>query len=160
MGLTTGDFPPVDPATFMQTPYRERIKTLTRHWVEYGAGLPKMIMLIYVAKVALFALGGVLVSTVTSDLNPLHPAAWFDEPIVYQKLVVWTVLVEVLGIGGAWGPLTGHFKPMTGGVRYWARPKTIRLPPWPDKVPFTKGDERTVFDVALYLALIAGLVTA
>src|SRR5260370_578740 len=35
-----------------------------------------------------------------------------------------------------------------------------RLPPWPDKVPFTKGDERTVYDVALYVALIAALVVA
>ena len=31
MGLTTGNFPPVDPATFMQTPYRERIKTLSNN---------------------------------------------------------------------------------------------------------------------------------
>ena len=161
MGLTTGTPPPVDPATFMQTPYLDRIKTLTRHWVDYGAGLPKIIMLIYIAKVVFFyAVGGVLVSTLTSDLNALDPAAWWDQPIVYQKLVVWTVLVEVLGIGGAWGPLTGHFKPMTGGVRYWARPKTIRVPPWPGKVPFTDGDTRTALDVALYLGLLASLVVA
>ncbi len=38
MGLIEGTPPPVDPATFMQTPYRERIKVLTRHWVDYGAG--------------------------------------------------------------------------------------------------------------------------
>ncbi len=39
----------------MQTPYRERIKTLARHWVEYGAGLPKFIMFIYIAKMMVFA---------------------------------------------------------------------------------------------------------
>jgi hypothetical protein len=155
-----GTPPPVDLATFMQTPYRERIKTLTRHWVDYGAGLPKFVMLIYIVKMALFALAGVLVATVSSGLDPLHPAAWFDQPIVYQKLVVWVVLVEVLGVGGAWGPLCGHFKPMTGGVTYWTRPKTIRLPPWPGKVPLTHGDTRTPFDVALYLALLAALVTS
>jgi hypothetical protein len=161
MGLTTAEFPPVDPATFRQTPYRERIKTMTRHWVEHGAGLPKVIMLIYVAKLVFFyALGGVLLSTLTSDLSPLHPAAWWDAPIVYQKLVLWTVLVEVLGVGGAWGPLCGHFKPMTGGVLYWARRGTIRLPPWPGKVPLTTGDTRTTVDVGLYLALLAGIVVA
>ena len=161
MGLTTNDFPPVDPATFMQTPYRDRIKALTRHWVEYGSGSAKVVMLIYVAKVVFFyALVGVLVSTFTSDLNPFHPAAWWDEPIVYEKLVLWTLLVEVLGIGGAWGPLTGHFKPMTGGVLYWARPQTIRVPPWPGKVPFTAGDTRTRLDVGLYLALLAGIGVA
>jgi hypothetical protein len=117
-------------------PYQERLKTLSRHWAEYGFGAPKITTLVYIAKlVFLYALGGVLVSTLTSDLNPLHPAAWFDEPIVYQKLVLWTVLLECLGLAGSWGPLAGHFKPMTGGWRYWARPGTIRVPPWPGKVP-------------------------
>src|SRR3954452_19835610 len=161
MGLTTGDFPPVDPATFMQPPYRERTKTLARHWVDYGFGAPKITPLIYVAKLLFFyALGGVLVATLTSGLNPLHPAAWWDEPIVYQKIVLWTVLLECLGLAGSWGPLAGHFKPMTAGFRYYARPGTIRLPPWPDRVPFTMGDERTVYDVALYVALVAALVVA
>src|SRR3954469_11018474 len=118
MGLTTGDFPPVDPATFMQTPYRERTKTLARHWVDYGFGAPKITPLIYVAKLLLFyALGGVLVATLTSGRAPLPPAAWWDEPIVYQKIVLWTVLLECLGLAGSWGPLAGHF-----------RPKTPRLP--------------------------------
>ena len=70
------------------------------------------------------------------------------------------MLLETLGLAGSWGPLAGHFKPMTGGFRYWARPDTIRLPPWPDKVPFTRGDRRTVGDVALYLAIVATLVAA
>jgi hypothetical protein len=161
MGLTTGNFPPVDPAEFMQTPYRERIKTLSGHWAEYGFGAPKITTLIYVAKLLVFyALGGVLVSTLTSDLNPLHPAAWWDEPIVYQKLVLWTALLECLGVAGSWGPLAGHFKPMTGGFRYYARVGTIRNPPWPSKVPFTGGDRRSIVDVGLYFALIAGFVAA
>ena len=123
MGLMTGNDPPVDPATFMeQTPYRQRIKTLAQHWVEYGAGLPKFIMLIYVAKMILFAIVGVLIATLTSGLEPFDPAAWWDEPIVWQKLVVWILFVEVLGVGGAWGPLCGHFKPMTGGRRVLAPP--------------------------------------
>ena len=161
MGLMTGNDPPVDPATFMeQTPYRQRIKTLAQHWVEYGAGLPKFIMLIYVAKMILFAIVGVLIATLTSGLEPFDPAAWWDEPIVWQKLVVWILFVEVLGVGGAWGPLCGHFKPMTGGAAYWLRPGTIRLPPWPDRVPFTRGDTRTPFDVALYAALLLALAVA
>jgi hypothetical protein len=161
MGLTTGNFPPVDPATFMQTPYRERIKTLSGHWAEYGFGAPKITTLIYVAKlVLLYALGGVLVSTLTSDLNPLHPATWWDEPIVYQKLVLWTALLECLGVAGSWGPLAGHFKPMTGGFHYYTRVGTIRNPPWPRKVPFTDGDRRTIVDVGLYVALVAGFVAA
>ncbi|CAM3215578.1 DUF3556 domain-containing protein [Williamsia muralis] len=46
---------------------------------------------------------------------------------------------------------------MTGGILYWARPKTIRLAPWPGKVAFTSGDSRTLIDVVLYFALILSL---
>src|SRR4051794_17644280 len=161
MGLTTGNFPPVDPATFMQTPYRERTRTLVRHWAEYGFGAPKVTAIIYIVKLlSLYVVGGVLVATLTSGLDPLHPAAWWNEPVVYQKAVVWTVLLECLGLAGSWGPLAGHFKPMTGGFRYYARVGAIRLPPWPDRVPFTRGDARAGLDVALYAALIASLVVA
>jgi hypothetical protein len=161
MSLTKADFPPVDPATFMHTPYRERTKALTRHWVEYGFGAPKITAVIYIVKLLFFyMLGGVLVATLTSGLDPLHPAEWWKEPIVYQKAVIWTVLLECLHLAGSWGPLAGHFKPMTGGPRYYARVNTIRLPPWPDRVPFTRGDARTRLDVTLYVALTASLIVA
>jgi hypothetical protein len=161
MGFTTGNFPPVEPAEFMKKPYQERLKTLTRHWVDYGFGSPKVIMLIYLLKlVFFFVLGGVLVATLTSGLNPLHPSSWFDQPIVYEKVILWTVLLECLGVAGSWGPLAGHFKPMTGGWHYYGRPGTIRLPPWPGKVPFTTGDERTPADALLYVLLLAALVVA
>jgi hypothetical protein len=161
MGLTTGNFPPVDPATFMETPYRERIKTLSRHWADYGFGAPKITALIYIVKLlGFYVLGGVLVATLTSGLDPLHPAAWWDNPIVWQKAVLWTVLLECLGVAGSWGPLAGHFKPMTGGFHYYARVRTIRQPAWPGKVPLTEGDDRTAADVALYVALLASLAVA
>jgi hypothetical protein len=161
MGLMTGDFPPVDPATFMGTPYRDRLKTLTRHWVEYGFGFPKITQWIYIVKLLFFfALGGILVGTLTSHLNPLHPSAWFDQPVFYEKVILWTLLLECLGLAGSWGPLAGHIKPMTGGFRYYGRPSTIRVPPWPGKVPFTAGDERTLGDVLIYAALIVSMVVA
>ena len=104
MGFMTGNFPPVDPATFMDKPYQERLKTLTRHWVEYGFGSPKVIMVMYLLKLVFFyALGGVLVATLTSHLNPLDPSAWFFQPVFYEKAVLWTVLLECLGIRGLVG---------------------------------------------------------
>ncbi|HYF24690.1 MAG TPA: DUF3556 domain-containing protein [Baekduia sp.] len=158
MGLMTGNFPPVDPATFTQMPYRERLKVLSQHWVDYGFGAPKITMLIYIAKVlVLYMGGGILAATLTSDLDPFHPAAWWDEPIFYQKVVLWTVLMECLNLAGSWGPLAGKFKPWTGGPRYYARLNTLRVPPWPGKVPFTAGDARTPVDVGLYLAALASL---
>ena len=52
-------------------------------------------------------------------------------------------------------PLTLRFKPMIGGVLYWLRPGTTRLPPWPERVPFTGGTRRTWLDVALYAGVVA-----
>ena len=161
MGFMTGNFPPVEPEAFMREPYRERLKTLSRHWVDYGFGSPRVIMVMYLVKlVFFFVVGGILVGTLTSHLDPLQPSAWFDQPIFYEKVILWTVLLECLGVAGSWGPLAGHFRPMSGGWHYYGRPGTIRLAPWPGKVPFTGGDERTAFDVALYVALLAGLVVA
>ncbi len=162
MGFKTGNLPPVDPATFHERPFFERIRILATQWAEYGFGTPKMVHVIYIVKLlALYVVGGLFVATATSGLGPFWDvAAWWPELIVYEKLILWTVLLETLGLAGSWGPLAAHFKPMTGGFRYWARPDTIRLPPWPDKVPFTRGDRRTVGDVAVYLAIIATAIAA
>ncbi|MFD9131088.1 DUF3556 domain-containing protein [Streptomyces bottropensis] len=161
MGFKTGDFPPVDPETFLDKPLQERMKTLALHWVEYGFGSPKMIPTTYVVKVLfLYVLAGTALVTWTSGTGPFWDVAhWWDEPAVYQKLVLWTVFLEALGVAGSWGPIAGKFKPMTGGVLFWARPGTIRLRPW-KRVPFTAGDRRTVADVVLYLAFLASLLAA
>ncbi|NDK91174.1 DUF3556 domain-containing protein [Gordonia desulfuricans] len=161
MGLTTPDSPPVDPATFLERPFLERIRILGLHWAEYGFGTPKLIHIIYLIKCGLlFVVGGLCVATFTSGFNVLDIGTWWDQAIVYQKAVLWTLLLEVLGLGGSWGPLAGHFKPMTGGFLFWLRPNTIRLPPWPARVPLTAGDTRTVADVVLYAALLVNLVVA
>lgn len=161
MGFTTPDFPPVEPETFLDKPFLERIRVLGAHWAEYGFGTPKMLHMIYLLKVGLlYVVAGLCVATFTSGHNVLDISGWWNDPIVYQKAVIWTVLVEILGLGGSWGPLAGHFKPMTGGFLFWLRPQTIRLPPWPGKVPLTSGDSRTIVDVAIYAAILVNLVVA
>ncbi|OLT40049.1 hypothetical protein BJF85_06965 [Saccharomonospora sp. CUA-673] len=161
MGFKTGDFPPVDMETFLDKPLRERIKTLALHWVEYGFGTPRQIAATYVVKVLfLYVLAGTALATWTSGIGPFwEVTSWWDQPIVYQKLVLWTVFLEAFGVAGSWGPLAGKFKPMTGGVLFWARPGTIRLRPW-KRVPFTSGDRRTAGDVVLYLGLLVTLLVA
>ncbi|GED99177.1 DUF3556 domain-containing protein [Gordonia crocea] len=155
MGFKEGVLPDVDPATFMDRPYLERIKITSRFWAENGFGTPKMLPVIYIVKVlVLFVGAGVAIATLTSGFGMFDIGTWWNQPIVYQKLVMWLVLLEALGLAGSWGPLAGHFAPMTSGFKCWLRPETIRLPPWPDKVPFTKGDRRTLFDVAVYAAVI------
>ncbi|MEV5954742.1 DUF3556 domain-containing protein [Streptomyces sp. NPDC051987] len=161
MGFKTGDFPPVEQDIFLEKPLRERLKALSLHWVEYGFGTPKMIPATYVVKVlVLYVLGGTALATWTSGTSPFWDVThWWDEPVVYQKLVLWTVFLEAVGVAGSWGPIAGKFKPMTGGILFWARPGTIRLRPW-KRVPFTRGDRRTVGDVLLYLAFLGSLLSA
>jgi uncharacterized membrane protein YkgB len=117
-----------------------------------------MVHAIYILKLVFFyALGGVVVATVTSGLPAFwHVMQWWNQPIVYEKFILWSVLLETIGVAGSWGPLAGKIKPMTGGIRFWARPGTIRLRPW-RWVPFTNGDRRTWFDVALYVALLVSV---
>lgn len=161
MGFTEPDFPPVDTATFLDEPLMTRVRVLGLHWCEYGFGTPKVLHVIYLTKLlVLYIGGGVAMATLTSDVGGMFSFGdWWDEAIVYQKLVLWTVLLEVLGLAGSWGPLAGKFKPMTGGIRAWVRPGTIRLAPWP-RIPLTGGDERTVGDVALYLGFVLALLVA
>ncbi|MCD5422881.1 DUF3556 domain-containing protein [Rhodococcus pyridinivorans] len=161
MGFKTGKFPNVDPATFRDNPFLDRVRTMSTHWVDYGFGTPKMVHTIYIMKLLVLYVGaGTAVVTLTSGLSWLDPLSWWNQPIVYQKLILWTMLLEILGLGGSWGPLAGHFKPMTGGFHNWLRPKTIRLAPWPGKVPGTAGDTRSIFDVLIYATILVNLTVA
>src|SRR5208283_1711221 len=158
MSFTKPEFPEVDPDTFLRKPLMERMRILALNWAENGFGSPRMIHTIYITKLVLFyALGAILVATLTSGLPAFwHVSQWWNQPIVYEKAILWTVLLELLNVAGSWGPLAGKVKPMTGGILFWARPGTIRLRPW-KWVPFTNGDRRTWFDLALYLALLVSL---
>lgn len=161
MGFTTPDLPAVEPESFLRKPLMERMRILALDWADNGFGSPRMVHLVYIAKlVVFFAIGGITVATLTSGLPAFwHVGDWWNQPIVYQKVILWTVLLEAIGVAGSWGPLAGKVKPMTGGIRFWARPGTIRLRPW-RWVPGTNGDRRTWLDVTLYLALLASLVVA
>ena len=161
MGFKTGEFPRVDTETFLEQPLMDRMRTLALHWCEYGFGTPRMVHTVYLVKLAFFYIGlGLVLATATSDLPAFwHVSQWWDQPVVYQKAVIWTMLLEAVGVAGSWGPLAGKFKPMTGGIRYWARLGTIRLRPW-KAVPGTAGNTRTVLDVSLYLGFLVSLLVA
>jgi len=160
VGFKTADMPPVDPAQYESMPFMERMRVLATHWAEYGFGSPKTSHMFYVYKLVAFILGGVaVVGLTTPGLGGFgNVASWWGELIVYQKLMVWTILFEILGLASSSGPLAFKFKPLIGGCLYFTRRKTLRLPPWPSKVPFTRGDHRTTFDVGLYYIILATLL--
>ena len=160
MGFLKAEPEPMPPSELLALPFLERIRVMSTTWVTEGFNTPRMLHVVYILKMLglYFAVGLAITSWTTATVHFGDPATWFNHVVVYQKLAVWLMLLEVIGLGGAFGPLCGHFAPMLGNIRYWIRPGTIRMAPWAKHVPFTGGDERTVFDVALYLAVLGSLV--
>jgi hypothetical protein len=161
MGFMSPDLPDVDPDTWLTLPRATRLQIVTRHWAEHGFGTPYAVYLLYLIKIVLYVAAPAAIISLTPGLGGLGRIGdWWTQPIVYQKVIIFTLLFEVLGFGCGSGPLTGRFMPPIGGFLYWLRPNTIRLPAWPDKVPFTKGDNRSIVDVALYAIVLIGGVWA
>ena len=160
MGFIAPAAPPVELEEWKKLPHLERIKPLAQDWAINGFGTPYFVYLLYIVKLVVYTGGGLLlISATTKGLGGLGSlSSWWTEPIVFEKAVVWTMLWEVLGLGAGSMPLTLRFSPMFGGFLYWLRPGTTRLPPWPERVPLTRGTTRTLLDVALYAALIAAAV--
>ncbi|MGV9709807.1 DUF3556 domain-containing protein [Gordonia sp. NPDC003424] len=160
MGFISPSPQPVEPSEFVRLPLRERMRILSTHWVDDGFGTPRMLHVVYILKMLglYFGVGLAITAWTSQHVYFTDPSSWFDNIVVYQKLAVWLMLLEVLGLAGAFGPLCGHFTPMLGNVRYWIRTGTIRMAPWGRHVPGTGGDTRTIVDVVLYLGVLASLV--
>jgi hypothetical protein len=155
MGFINPTPPPFDVKEWRQKPHLERVKPLAQDWAINGFGTPYAIYLLYIIKLALFSWGAIAVIGMTDGLGGVSDFGdWWTEPIVFQKLVLWMILWEMIGLGSSSMALSFRFIPPFGAILNWARPGTIRLPPWPDKVPLTKGSRRTIFDVALYLGVL------
>ena len=161
MGFLKQDTPVIDFEQWSKGTRAEKIIPMARHWAEVGFGTPIALHLFYVGKILAYILAAWLVVLGTSGINGFTSVAqWYTEPIVFEKVVLFTMLFEVVGLGCGFGPLNNRFFPPMGSILYWLRPKTIRLPPWPGRVPLTKGDTRTAFDALLYAALLVALVVA
>jgi hypothetical protein len=161
MGFLKQDVPVVDYEEWSKGTRAEKIVPMARHWAEVGFGTPVVFHLFYVVKIGLYILGGWLFALATKGIDGFTDVAqWWAEPIVFQKVVLYTMLFEVVGLGCGFGPLNNRFFPPMGSILYWLRPKTIRLPPWPGKVPLTKGTARTPVDVTLYASLLVMILFA
>src|SRR4051795_8139545 len=83
-----------------------------------------------------YAVGGALVVLSTSNVGGITDiGTWWSAPITLQKLAVWTLLWELVGIPAG---------PRHGGPYHWLQTESLRLPPWPRWVSFTRGSRRTV----------------
>jgi hypothetical protein len=161
MGFLKQDAPVVDYEEWSKGSRAEKIKPMARHWAEVGFGAPVVLHLFYVVKILLYILGGSLFALATKGIDGFtNVGQWWSEPIVFQKVVLYTMLFEVVGLGCGFGPLNNRFFPPMGSILYWLRPGTIRLPPWSSRIPLTKGTTRRPMDVLLYAALLVMLMIA
>ncbi len=161
MGFVAPEPLPFDPAEFRTRPRQERIRKQVDMWANDGIGVPGVVIVIYVLKVLLVYIGlGLTIVGLTSGLGaPWTVGDWWNEPILWQKAVLWLVFLEVIGLGGAWGPLWGQFRLVPEALVNWVKPGTFRCPPW-KRVPLSAGHTRSRLDVAGYLALLASLLVA
>jgi hypothetical protein len=156
MGFFTPAPPPFELEEWKAKPHLTRLKPLVQDWGGNGFGSPTFVYLLYAFKLIVFSVGALFAISLTPGLAGLGDLGdWWTEPIVFEKLAVFVLLWEILGLGAGSMPLSFRFMPPIGGVLYWLRPGTVRLPPWPDKIPFTKGTARTPVDVALYGGVIS-----
>ena len=161
MGFLKQETPQIDFEEWSKGTRAERIIPMARHWAEVGFGTPVALHLFYVVKILAYILGAWLIALSTKGIDGfLDVAHWYAEPIVFQKVVLYTMLFEVVGFGCGFGPLNNRFVPPMGSALYWLRPGTIRLPPWPNRIPLTKGDARTPFDALVYGTLLVVLLIA
>ncbi|MGZ4242124.1 MAG: DUF3556 domain-containing protein [Actinomycetota bacterium] len=157
MGFLQPAPPPFDLEEWKAKPFLSRLKPNAQDWALNGFGAPGIVYVLYAVKLLVFmTVPFLVISATTSHVGGI--GHWWTEPIVFQKVAVWMVLWEILGLGSGSMQLTARFSPVIGGVLYWLRPRTVRLPPWPGKVPLTAGTRRSLVDVLLYAGILGSAV--
>jgi len=160
MGLLAPSIPNVNYEEWRTKNRMQRVRPMLVDWAENGFSPPEAVYVLYIVKFVLYGFVGLLVAAATSGFSIGHLGNWWWQPIVLQKFIIFTLLFEVLGLGCGFGPLTLRFLPPIGGPLFWLRPGTVRMPPWPNKIPGTKGSRRNLLDVALYVGVIASAIWA
>jgi hypothetical protein len=141
-------------------PLPERLQAMCATLATQGFGAPDVVYVLYLIKVAWYIAMFFVFAALTPALGtPASFSNWWSNPIAFEKAILWTMTIEVMGLGCGSGPLTGHYKPMFPATRHWLRVGTVRLRPF-TWVPFTAGHIRNWFDVTLYAGLLASLLRA
>ena len=135
-------------------PFGERLKLVCQSWAIDGYGTPVSVYLLYAAKLVFHVAVWALFCTF-SGLPLADIGTWWAEPVAFQKMMLWTMLFEGLGLGCGSGPLTARYVPPVGGALHFLRPGTTKL-------PFIRGlgTRRTWLDVGLYGGVLFVLLAA
>ena len=151
---------PYDYSEWEQLPFPERAKKVCQAWAMQGFGAPPFTVVFYSLKIAFYIWMWTVFCSFSTDLGSTDEiGVWWFKLEALGKALFWTILLEVVGFGGASGPLTARYMPPLGGIMYYLRPGTVKLPLFP-KLPLLGNDTRNIFDVLLYVALLVSLVRA
>lgn len=138
--------------------YEERAKKVCQTWAIQGYGSPLSVAIFYLIKIVFYILMFFWFCSFSNDLGSISDLyLWWTNPEALGKFIFWTILIEVIGLGGASGPLTGRYTPIIGGITYFLRLKTIKIPSF-TTIPLIKNDSRNWLDIILYLALLVSLI--
>ncbi len=151
---------PYDVEAARDLPWAQRLRLACQAWAIQGYGPPALVYLIYLLKILVYV--AVWWAFCQRSADWATAGTWSDQiftETAFQKAVLWSMAFEVLGLGCGSGPLTARYLPPFGACLHFARPGTIRLPPFP-KLTGCSGDRRSVLDVLLYLALLVALFRA
>ncbi len=125
-----------------------------------GYGTPVGVYLFYSLKMALYVGGWMFFCSFTPGMGTFaNFGSWGMSSSAFQKAILWSMLFEGLGLGAGSGPLTGRYVPPFGGVLYFLRPGTTKLPLF-EGAPIIGTCRRTWLDVLLYATNVALVIAA
>lgn len=151
---------PFDFDHWKKQPFAERLRMLCAAWAVQGYGAPVAVYSFYLLKILLYVgLWLVFCSFSHSLGSPAEIGSWWYEPEALLKAILWSMLFEGMGLASGSGPLTARYFPPIGGILYFARPGTLKLPLF-KKLPLLGGEQRSWLDVLLYLAHLGFLLRA
>ncbi len=151
---------PYDYEEWKRQPFPKRAKMMCQAWAMQGFGAPIGALIFYILKIALYLWIWSVFCATSANLGSLDEiGSWWFKMDALAKAIFWTTLLEVIGLGGASGPLTGRYMPPFGGITYFLRPGTVKVPLF-SKIPILNSDKRNPIDILLYLGLLFFLVRA
>ena len=148
---------PYDFGEWRKKPFPERVKMVCQASGMQGFGAPRFVVVFYSLKIALYVWLWFVFCSLSDDLGGWSTVeTWWSRPEAIGKALFWTILLEVIGLGGASGPLTARYMPPLGAITYYLRPGTVKVPLFP-KVPILGNDKRNFLDILLYIGLLVSL---
>ena len=156
--------PPYDPLVWERLPFPEKARQVCLSWALQGYGTPIGVYLVYLLKLLGYVGGWLWFCGFTPGMGGLADiGSWWLTAAAFEKAILWSMLFELLGLGCGSGPLTGRYVPPIGGLLYFLRPGTTKLPLIPG-APLIGGIRRNAIDVLGYAGVLAllglGLVAA